>query len=83
MDVLLADGSYTAIGLATTYTAIVIDYIADGGDLYTTLKNVTAGRRENTYLDYADAFMNYARKNPTLARLPVAQYSTQGFVDLP
>jgi 5'-nucleotidase/UDP-sugar diphosphatase len=83
VDVLLADGSYTAIGLATTYTAIVIDYIADGGDLYTTLKNVTAGRRENTYLDYADAFMNYARKNPTLARLPVAQYSTQGFVDLP
>lgn len=83
VEVLQANGSYAALVPTTTYTAIVIDYIADGGDLYTTLKGVTGNRRENTYLDYADAFMNYAKKNTSLARLPVTQYSTQGFVDLP
>lgn len=83
VEILQSSGGYAAINLSASYTAIVIDYIADGGDLYTALKGVTGSRRDNTYLDYADAFMNYAKKNPSLARLPTSQYSTQGFVDLP
>lgn len=83
VEVLQSGGGYAAINLSASYYVIVNDFMADGGDRYDTLKTITGARRENTFLDYADSFLSYVKKHPTLSRLPTAQYSTQGFVDIP
>jgi len=35
----------------------------------------------NTYLDYAQSFVEYARREGTLRKLPRSQYSTQVYID--
>ena len=57
-------------------------YTAQGKDGYLTFKTVTdSGRALDTYLDYAQSFVDYVKKVGTLDKLPVSDYSTQNFYD--
>ena len=76
-----AQGQWVALDEAATYRMITNDFIAAGQDGYTTLGTLGADRREETFLAYADAFLQYARQNPPLTRPATADFSTQGFVD--
>jgi 5'-nucleotidase len=72
-----------ALDPAATYRVITNDFIAAGQDGYTTLGTLGADRRSETFLAYADAFLQYAKDNPALARPATADFSTQRFIDTP
>jgi len=76
-------GGWTSLDMGKTYRLITNDFLANGGDGYATLKGITGALREDTFLDYADSFLQYTRRTQTLKRLPVEAYSTQGFIDTP
>ncbi|WP_415259451.1 bifunctional metallophosphatase/5'-nucleotidase [Thauera phenylacetica] len=76
-----AQGQWVALDDAATYRVITNDFIAAGQDGYTTLGTLAADRREETFLAYADAFLQYARQTPTLTRPASADFSTQVFAD--
>ena len=75
-------GSWTAIDPVETYQVIANSYLAAGKDGYATFRRVSErGDARNTYLDYAQPFIDYARAAGTLQRLPVSEYSTQVFIN--
>lgn len=76
-----ADGSWGPFDLTKSYNVITIDFIAAGN--YNTLKTVPASRQENTFLDYADAFLQYVKDKGALSRLPASEYSTQTYIETP
>lgn len=78
-----AQGAWVPLDPNARYRLITINFLADGGDGFATLKTITGTRREDTYLDYADAFLQYVKARTPLTRLPVADYSTQRFTDTP
>ncbi|WP_119153950.1 bifunctional metallophosphatase/5'-nucleotidase [Caldimonas tepidiphila] len=80
-----ADGGYQALDPARSYRVATTNFLADGGDYYATLATIKAPRRSDVGLDYAEALLKYFQRQPgqALARLPVADYSTQAFTDLP
>lgn len=86
LEVKTASG-YVPLDPARTYNVVTIDFLADGQDGYTTLKSITGARRTDVGLDYAEAFLTYVDTLPgttrQLTKLPVADYSTQSFVDTP
>ena len=56
------------------------NYISAGRDGYLTFGDITKeGRVTDTYLDYAQSFVDYVRKVGVLKKLPVSEYSTQNF----
>lgn len=73
-------GGWVPLDPQTVYPVITSDYLAEGRDGYRTLGTIPAERREPTFLAYADAFLQYVRDHPVLARLPRDAYSTQAFV---
>ena len=58
---------------------ITINFLADGQDFYSSFKNITGERRVEVGLDYAEAFLDYAKNEKVLKRLPVELYSTQTY----
>lgn len=82
-----ATGQYENLDLNKTYKVITIDFLANGGDYYTTLKTITGERRVNVGLDYAEAFLKYAQALPgqigqkKINKLATTEYSTQLFID--
>jgi len=80
---LLRAGSWGAFDTAQTYRVITNNFTAGGGDNYLTLKALPASQKEDTFLDYADSFVNYVKANGTVSRVPESDYSTQVFVDTP
>ena len=83
LEVKLAGGDWQAIDAARTYTVITNDFIADGQDGYTTLGTIDGERRTDTFLAYADSFLQYAKTHPVLDRPATSEFSTQVFVDTP
>ena len=81
------DGAWVPFDLAASYRVITNDFIAAGRDGYTTLGTITGDRYEDTFLDYADSFLQYVLAESAagrdLARLPTSEFSTQVFVDTP
>ena len=74
--------AWTALDPAATYKVVSNSYTAQGKDGYLTFKTVTdSGRALDTYLDYAQSFVDYVKKVGTLNKLPVSDYSTQNFYD--
>lgn len=64
------------------FTVVTNDYIANGKDGYTTFGSIAQTRGYvNTYLDYAQSFVDYVERQGTLSRLPIGEYSTQRIVD--
>lgn len=78
-------GSWTAIDATRTYKVVTNNFMARGSDGYTTLGNIPDSRKLDTYLDYAQSFMDYVRRETaagrSIVKLPVAEYSTQQFID--
>ncbi|MDN5542413.1 MAG: 5'-nucleotidase C-terminal domain-containing protein, partial [Acinetobacter sp.] len=74
-----AQGLYEALNPDQTYQVITINFLADGQDFYSSFKNITGERRVEVGLDYAEAFLNYAKNEKVLKRLAVEQYSTQTY----
>ncbi|WP_199028578.1 bifunctional UDP-sugar hydrolase/5'-nucleotidase [Ralstonia sp. ASV6] len=86
LEVKTASG-YVPLDLAKTYSVVTINFLADGQDGYTTMKSVTGARRTEVGLDYAEAFLTYVDGLPgttkQLNKLPVADYSTQSYIETP
>ena len=56
------------------------DYISGGRDGYLTFKHVVEdGRVVDTFLDYAQSFVDYVKKQGKIGKLPAANYSTKSF----
>lgn len=67
---------------ARRYRVITNDYIASGRDGYASLALVDADRREDTFLEYAQALIDHAREAGELRLPPPERRSTQWFRDL-
>lgn len=82
-----SSGQYEDLDLNKTYKIVTIDFLANGGDYYTTLKTITGSRRIDVGLVYAEAFLKYAQALPgqigqkKLNKLTTTDYSTQLFID--
>lgn len=64
-----------------TFTVVTNDYIASGKDGYLTFGRIAQTRGYvNTYLDYAQSFVDYVKRQRTLDRLPAGEYSTQKII---
>lgn len=80
-------GQYENLDLSKTYKIITIDFLANGGDYYATLKTITGDRRLNVGLDYAEAFLKYIQGitgqmgQKKINKLATSEYSTQMFID--
>lgn len=74
--------AWEALDPARTYQVITNDYIATGRDGYDTLATVDESRRHDTFLDYAQALVDYARDVTELRRPDTARASTQRFRDI-
>ncbi|BFM51374.1 NAD nucleotidase [Marinomonas sp. THO17] len=82
LEVMKKGGSWQALNPTMTYKVATNDYIAGGKDGYLTFgKVVKEGRVVDTYLDYAQSFVDYVRKVGTLNKLPLSEYSTQVFIN--
>ncbi len=76
------DTAWTALDMAKTYKVVTNNFLAQGSDGYATFKKVAdSGRALDTYLDYAQSFVDYTKKVKVLKRLPVSEYSTQAIFD--
>jgi 5'-nucleotidase/UDP-sugar diphosphatase len=64
------------------YRVIANDYIAAGRDGYADLAKVTSERREDTFLDYAQALVDQAREAGVVRAPTVDRRSTQNFRDV-
>ena len=72
------DSSWTPLDSAATYKLVTNNYIAAGRDGYLTFKKVkNDGRYLDTYLDYAQSFVDYVRERGSVSKLPESEYSTQ------
>lgn len=67
---------------ARSYRVMANDYIAAGRDGYAGLAAIDGARREDTFLDYAQALVDYARSVEVLRRPEPSRRSTQRFRDL-
>lgn len=78
---------YLPLDLNKTYKVVTIDFLANGGDYYTTLKTIDKERRLDVGLDYAEAFLKYVQSlsstdgHKKITRLGSSEYSTQHFID--
>ena len=78
-----AGGNWKPLDPAASYRLITNNFTAEGGDKYDTLKAIPAAQREDTFLDYADSFLQYVRSRSPLAKPAVAGRSTQSYVETP
>lgn len=79
------DGAWVAFDSERTYTVATNSFIASGQDGYVTFGEVSDdGRAEDTFLDYAQVFIDYIEEDlgGVISPLPVDQYSTQSIVPL-
>lgn len=80
LEVRGANGHYRPLRLKKTYNVATISFLADGGDSYTTLKQITGPRRIDLHMDTTEAFLHYIDSLPgadnILKPLPENDYST-------
>ena len=74
------DNQWSELDLMRTYKVATNNYIAAGKDGYKTFGVVSkSGRIVDTYLDYAQSFVDYVKKYKSIDKLPLEDYSTQSF----
>ncbi len=75
-----SDSAWTALDKARSYKVVTNDYISGGRDGYLTFKDVVKdGRAVDTFLDYAQSFVDYVKKQGKIGKLPASDYSTKSF----
>lgn len=73
---------WTPLDENRTYKVVTNSFTAQGKDNYLTFATVTArGDAVNTYLDYAQSFVDYVKQKGTLGKPAAEDYSTQHFYD--
>jgi len=72
-------GSWAPISDGTTYKVVSNNYIAGGRDGYTEFSSASA--MVDTYIEYAEGLVLYARAQGTLIAPPITEFSTQGYTD--
>jgi len=76
-----SDADWVPLNMEKMYRIVTNNYIAAGRDGYLSFKTVKDdGRFEDTYLDYAQSFVDYVKDRGSIAKLPFSEYSTQSFV---
>ena len=76
-----SDADWVPLNMEKMYRIVTNNYIAAGRDGYLSFKTVKDdGRYEDTYLDYAQSFVDYVKDRGSIAKLPFSEYSTQSFV---
>ena len=75
-----SESSWSDLDLGRTYKVATNNYIAAGKDGYKTFGIVSkSGRIVDTYLDYAQSFVDYIKKYKSIDKLPLEDYSTQSY----
>ncbi len=74
-----SNGQWISFDTSKTYKVITNDFTAGGGDNYLTLKGIDKNLKENTFLDYADSFLQYVKKNPALSKPAANTFSTKSY----
>ena len=75
------DSSWSALDMNKSYRLVTNNYIAAGRDGYLTFKTVkNDGRYTDTYLDYAQSFVDYVLERGSVGKLPASEYSTQSMI---
>ena len=75
------DSSWRQLEMGKTYRLVTNNYIAAGRDGYLTFKTVkNDGRYTDTYLDYAQSFVDYVQERGSVGKLPASEYSTQSMI---
>lgn len=75
------ESQWAALDFDKIFTVVTNSYISEGRDGYATFKTVTdAGRSLNTYLDYAQVFVDYVKDRGTFGKLPASEYSTRSII---
>ncbi len=73
---------WTPLDESRTYKVVTNSFTALGKDNYLTFATVTArGDAVNTYLDYAQSFVDYVKQKGSLGKPAAEDYSTQHFYD--
>ncbi len=74
------ESTWSGLDMGKTYKVVTNNYIAGGRDGYLTFKTVAKdGRILDTYLDYAQSFVDYVKAKGTIGKLPKEDYSTRSF----
>ena len=82
-DIEFRDGeAWVPLDEDRVFRVMANDYIAGGRDGYVSLAAIRGERREDTFLDYAQALVDYAREAEVLRHPAPERRSTQRFVDL-
>lgn len=78
-------GSWTPIDPAATYKVVTNSFIAGGRDGYLTFGDIADDKKVDTFLDYAQSFVDYVKRetaaNRAVTKLPAEEYSTQQFTN--
>lgn len=83
LEIRNSSGAWIALDPAASYKLITNNFTAEGGDKYDTFKTIPAAQREDTFLDYADSFLQYVRSKGTLTKPAAAARSTQSYIETP
>lgn len=75
--------TWKAIDNSKLYKVATNSYIASGKDGYTTMGTIPKDRRLDTYLDYAQSFVDYVKKKGSVSKPADEDYSTQSFISAP
>ncbi len=75
------DTVWSAIDLNRVYKVVTNDFIGGGRDGYLTLGEIDDALKVDTFLDYAQSFVDYVTDVGVLMKLPVDDYSTQSYVN--
>jgi 5'-nucleotidase len=74
------DTVWAELDMDRLYTVVTNNYISSGRDGYLTFGIISKeGRVTDTYLDYAQSFVDYVRKVSRVDKLNKSDYSTQSF----
>ena len=75
------DTALVPLDMTRTYRLVTNNYVAGGRDGYKTFKTVKSdGRYTDTYLDYAQSFVDYVQERGIVGKLLASEYSTQKLV---
>jgi hypothetical protein len=72
------EGDWAPIDPMMTYTVVTNSFIASGRDGYFTfISDDVVSSYVDTFVEYGQSFVNYAKAEQTLVELPLSEYSTQ------
>lgn len=76
------EGTWSAIDMSATYTVVTNNYIAGSKDGYFEFGNVDDSLKEDTFVEYAQSFIEYAESVKVLEPVPADRASTQNWSDV-